>query len=114
MLWAAERWPAQDLVFVVGGDLAAQVPRWWRAAELLQRCRLAVIPRQGFELDPAALETIRALGGRPEVVPLPVPATASSAIRQHPSPDQVPAALWEDLVRHNLYGLGLQPSRPSR
>jgi nicotinate-nucleotide adenylyltransferase len=114
VLWAAERWPAQDLVFVVGGDLAAQVPRWWRAAELLQRCRLAVIPRQGFELDPAALETIRALGGRPEVVPLPVPATASSAIRQHPSPDQVPAALWEELVRHNLYGLGLQPSRPSR
>lgn len=111
VLEAAERWPQRELVFVVGGDLAAQVPRWWRAPELLQRCRLAVVPRQGFSLDPAALDNIRALGGRPELVHLSVPATASSAIRRDPSPEQVPAALWAELVRHNLYGLGQQPSR---
>jgi nicotinate-nucleotide adenylyltransferase len=111
VLEAAERWPQHELVFVVGGDLAAQVPRWWRAPELLQRCRLAVVPRQGFSLDPAALDNIRALGGRPELVHLSVPATASSAIRRDPSPEQVPAALWAELVRHNLYGLGQQPSR---
>lgn len=114
VLRAAERWPSHDLVFVVGGDLAAQVPRWWRAAELLQRCRLAVVPRRGFTLDPASLDAIRALGGRPEVVDLAVPATASSTIRRHPSPDQVPAALWTELVRHNLYGLGQQPTRTPR
>jgi nicotinate-nucleotide adenylyltransferase len=74
---AAERWPGQALVFVVGGDLAAQVPSWWKAAELLQRCRLAVVP-------------------------------------SHPSPEQVPAELWAELVRHNLYGLGQQPSRTPR
>lgn len=111
VLSAAERWPRHELVFVVGGDLAAQVPHWWRAAELLQRCRLAVVPRQGFNLDPAALDAIRALGGRPELLHLPVPATASSSIRRHPSPEQVPPALWAELVRHNLYGLGQQPSR---
>ena len=111
---AAERWPHQPMVFVVGGDLAGQVPSWWRAAELLQRCRLAVVPRQGFALDPAALDAIRALGGQPELVPLPVPATASSAIRRRPSPEQVPAELWAELVRHNLYGLGQQPSRTPR
>jgi len=43
-----------------------------------------------------------------------VPATASSTIRHHPSPEQVPAALWAELVRHNLYGLGQQPSRTPR
>jgi nicotinate-nucleotide adenylyltransferase len=111
---AAQRWPGLELVFVVGGDLAGQVPRWWRAQDLLQRCRLAVVPRQGFALDPGALDAIRALGGKPELVPLPVPATASSAIRQHPSPEQVPPALWAELVRHNLYGLGPQPSRTPR
>ena len=111
---AAERWPGHSLVFVVGGDLVAQVPTWWKAAELLQRCRLAVVPRKGFALDPAALEAIRNLGGQPELVPLPVPATASSSIRRHPSPEQVPAALWAELVRHNLYGLGQQPSRSLR
>ena len=111
---AAELWPGHALVFVVGGDLAAQVPSWFRAAELLQRCRLAVVPRQGFPLDPKALATIEALGGQPEVVHLPVPATASSAIRRHPSPEQVPAALWAELVKHNLYGLGQEPSRTPR
>jgi len=111
---AAAHWPHHELVFVVGGDLADQVPRWWRAAELLQRCRLAVVPRQGFALEPGALDATRALGGRPELVRLPVPATASSTVRQHPSPDQVPPALWAELVRHNLYGLGPQPSRSPR
>jgi nicotinate-nucleotide adenylyltransferase len=111
---AAELWPSHELVFVVGGDLAAQVPRWYRAAELLQRCRLAVVPRQGFPLDPEALATIEALGGQPEVVHLPVPATASSAIRRRPSPEQVPPALWAELVKHNLYGLGQEPSRTPR
>jgi nicotinate-nucleotide adenylyltransferase len=111
---AAELWPSHELVFVVGGDLAAQVPRWYRAAELLQRCRLAVVPRQGFPLDPEAIATIEALGGQPEVVHLPVPATASSAIRRRPSPEQVPPALWAELVKHNLYGLGQEPSRTPR
>ena len=111
---AAELWPSHALVFVVGGDLAAQVPSWYRAEELLQRCRLAVVPRQGFPLDPKALATIEVLGGQPEVVHLPVPATASSAIRRHPSPEQVPAALWAELVKHNLYGLGQEPSRTPR
>jgi nicotinate-nucleotide adenylyltransferase len=72
------------------------------------------VPRQGFVLDPADLEAIRSLGGQPELVNLPVPGTASSAIRRQPSPDQVPAALWAELVRHNLYGLGQQPSRTPR
>jgi len=111
---AAELWPGHALVFVVGGDLAAQVPSWYRAAELLQRCRLAVVPRQGFPLDPKALATIEALGGQIELVHLPVPATACSAIRRHPSPEQVPAALWAELVKHNLYGLGQEPSRTPR
>jgi nicotinate-nucleotide adenylyltransferase len=107
---AAALWPGRELVFVVGGDLAPQVPRWYRAAELLQRCRLAVVPRQGVPLQPDALETLRQLGGQPELLELPVPGTASSAVRAQPDPQQLPAAVWEELVKHNLYGLG-QPRR---
>ena len=107
---AAALWPGRELVFVVGGDLAPQVPRWYRAAELLQRCRLAVVPRQGVPLQPEALDSLRQLGGRPELLELPVPGTASSAVRAQPEPQQLPAAVWEELVKHNLYGLG-QPRR---
>ena len=103
-------WPGRELVFVVGGDLAAQVPRWYRAEELLRRCRLAVVPRQGFTLETEAIEALRQLGGRPEVLDLPIPATASSAVRARPDPAQLPAAVWDELLKHNLYGLG-QPRR---
>ena len=103
---AESLWPGRELVFVVGGDLAAQVPRWYRAEELLRRCRLAVVPRQGYRFDPSCLEALRQLGGSPELLALPVPASASSAIREQPSPEQVPPVLWAELVKHNLYGLG--------
>ena len=103
---AEARWPQRPLVFVVGGDLAEQVPRWHRAGDLLQRCRLAVVPRQGYRFDPSCLEPLRQLGGTPELLNLPVPATASSAIRQQPSRELVPPVLWQELVKHNLYGLG--------
>ena len=106
-------WPGRPLVFVVGGDLAAQVPRWYRATELLQRCRLAVVPRQGFALNPQALEALAQLGGQPpEVLPLAIPASASSAVRAQRSREQVPAAVWAELLKHNLYGLGERSAGP--
>ena len=43
------------------------------------------------------------------ILPLQVPATASSALRQTPDPTQLPAALLPLLLEHNLYGLG-EPS----
>jgi nicotinate-nucleotide adenylyltransferase len=109
---AATLWPGWELVFVVGGDLASQVPSWFRAREVLERCRLAVVPRQGWPLKPGDLERLRLLGGRVELLPLPVPASASSTIRQQPSPELVPAALWPELLKHNLYGLGQSPTDP--
>ncbi|GDX73080.1 nicotinate-nicotinamide nucleotide adenylyltransferase [Cyanobium sp.] len=111
---AEARWPQRPLVFVVGGDLAEQVPRWHRAGDLLRRCRLAVVPRQGYRFDPSCLEPLRQLGGTPELLTLPVPASASSAIREQPSPELVPPVLWAELVKHNLYGLGQPSSPPAR
>jgi nicotinate-nucleotide adenylyltransferase len=111
---AARLWPEQDLVFVVGSDLLEQLPRWYRADELLQSCRLAVVPRRGFTLDPQALEVLRRLGGHPELLDLPVPATASSAVRSRQTAEQVPPAVWTELVEHNLYGFGQPSAGPSR
>jgi nicotinate-nucleotide adenylyltransferase len=102
---AARRWPGHELVFVVGSDLAPQIPGWKRAGEVLGACRLAIVPRRGAPLAKADLERLRALGGRPELLPLEVPAAASSRIRERPDPDLVPAELWPKLLQHNLYGL---------
>lgn len=110
---AQARWPKHQLVFVVGSDLARQIPHWYRAGELLQACDLALVPRRGYPLEPEALADLRKLGRQVEVLSLPVPGTASSAIRQQPSPEQVPEALWPELIRHNLYGLGQPASHTS-
>jgi nicotinate-nucleotide adenylyltransferase len=79
---AAQRWPGQPLVFVVGSDLVAQIPRWREASRLLAGCRLAVAPRGGWPLRGEELEALRRLGARLEVLDLQVPATASSRVRQ--------------------------------
>ena len=79
---AARRWPGQPLVFVVGSDLVAQIPRWREASRLLGACRLAVAPRGGWPLRGEELEALQRLGARLEVLDLQVPATASSRVRQ--------------------------------
>jgi nicotinate-nucleotide adenylyltransferase len=102
---AARRWPGAELVFVVGSDLAGQIPRWKEAAAVLQRCRLAIVPRQGWPLQDGQRQALLSLGGRVEVLPLPIPATASSQARRQPVREQIPAAVWPLLLQHNLYGL---------
>ncbi|HGY5532505.1 MAG: nicotinate-nucleotide adenylyltransferase [Prochlorococcus sp.] len=102
---AASRWPESELVFVVGSDLAGQIPRWKQARALLRLARLAIAPRQGWPLQLQQLEALECLGARIELLPLQVPATASSEVRNQPKPAQIPAALWPLLLKHNLYGL---------
>ncbi len=102
---AARQWPEAELVFVVGSDLLPQIQSWYAADEILRRCRLAVVPRLGWPLDPLQIEQLNSRGGRVEVLPLQIPATASSAIRRHPDPQLVPPELWPVLLEENLYGL---------
>ena len=103
---ALRLWPGADPVFVVGSDLVTQIPRWYQAQQLLGQCRLAVVPRQGWPLQEADLDHLRQLGGQVELLPLEIPASASSQIRHHPSPELVPPALWPELIKYNLYGSG--------
>jgi len=97
-------WPGHELCFVVGSDLCGQIPRWKDAADLLQRCRLAIVPRQGWPLDPKELEQLQALGARLKILPLTIPGTASSRIREQPAADQIPEALRPLVLKHNFYG----------
>lgn len=106
---AAARWPQAELVFVVGSDLVPQIPQWRRASEVLHRARLAVVPRAGWPLEASALARLEQLGARISLLPLPIPASASSALRQQLDPRQIPPAVWPLLRQHNLYDLGAAP-----
>ena len=102
---AAQHWPNRDLVFVVGSDLAGQIPRWKQSDCWLPQCRLAIAPRKGWPLEEATLQALHELGGRVELLDLEVPATASSQLRRQPNQAQIPEAVWPLLLQHNLYGL---------
>lgn len=106
---AADLWPGAPLVFVVGSDLLSQIPHWRQAAQVLQRCRLAVVPRLGWPLEPTAVRALEQLGGQLTVLDLPIPGTASSALRQHSDPGQLAPAAAPLVREHNLYGLGAHP-----
>ena len=116
--WAIEtleraqlRWPQAELVFVVGSDLAPQIPRWKQADQILSRCQLAIAPRGGWPLTAEHRHTLEQLGARLEVLPVQVPATASSVVRRQLDPSQIPAAVLPALLEHNLYGLASPPPR---
>ena len=102
---AAQHWSDQELVFVVGSDLAGQIPRWKQSECWLSNCRLAIAPRKGWPLEETTLQALRDQGGRVELLDLEVPATASSQLRQQPNEAQIPESVWPLLLQHNLYGL---------
>ena len=106
---AQQRWPQAELVFVVGSDLAPQIPRWKQADQILSRCQLAIAPRGGWPLTAEHRHTLEQLGARLEVLPVKVPATASSQVRRQLDPSQIPAAVLPALLEHNLYGLASPP-----
>jgi nicotinate-nucleotide adenylyltransferase len=48
----ARRYPGAELLYLIGADHVAQLPKWREADELARRVEFVVIPRPG---DPAAL-----------------------------------------------------------
>ena len=102
---AWQRWPDAELVFVVGSDLASQIPSWKQTDQWLPYCRLAIAPRQGWPLTAVAIQQLKQLGARLDQLVLSVPASASSALRERPRKHQLPESVWPLLIEHNLYGL---------
>ena len=101
---AGERWPGHRLCFVVGSDLARQIPSWKEARRLLRQCVLVIVSRDGWPLDQADLQTLRGIGASTRMLPLEIPGTASSQVRQRQELQQVPACLLPLLLKHTLYG----------
>ena len=96
--------PTARLLFVVGVDLLPQIPRWYKASELLRCCCLAVIPRHNGPPQKPAMARLQAAGAQLEVLPLHIPPVASSQVRQRPDPALVPEELLPMLVSRRLYG----------
>ncbi len=102
---AIKLWPRTELVFVIGSDLAEDIPTWANAKDLLKKARIGIAPREGWPIKKSQLQKIESLGGQIDLLPLKIPGTASSEIREKPQVTQIPEAILPILQEENLYGL---------
>ena len=102
---AFQLWPEASFSFVIGSDLAIQVPKWLNAKSILSKVRIAIAMRDGWPISDVELAKIKKLGGRIEILPFTIPESSSSKFRERPQKILVPKELVPLLLEENLYGL---------
>ena len=102
---ASKLWPDKELVFIVGSDLARQIPTWENPQAVMSKARLGIAPRAGWPLQIDHLQNLKSLGGEIDLLPLKIPASASSEVRHNPNISQIPPSILPLILEQNLYGL---------
>ena len=102
---AFQLWPEASFSFVIGSDLAMQVPKWLNAKSILSKVRIAIAMRDGWPISDVQLAEIKRLGGEIEILPFTIPESSSSKFRERPQKVLVPQELVPLLLEENLYGL---------
>ena len=98
-------WPEASFSFVIGSDLAVQVPKWLNAKSILNKATMAIVMRDGWPINVNQLEDIKKLGGEIDLLPFNIPESSSSKFRERPQEILVPPELVPLLREENLYGL---------
>ena len=102
---ALQLWPEASFSFVIGSDLAVQIPKWLNAKSVLNKAKIAIAIRDGWPISDKQLEEIKKLGGEVDLLPFKVPRSSSSNFREKPQESLVPSELIPTLLEENLYGL---------
>tara|TARA_Y100001968_G_scaffold194699_1_gene178628 strand:- start:149 stop:736 length:588 start_codon:yes stop_codon:yes gene_type:complete len=102
---AFQLWPEASFTFVIGSDLAVQVPKWLNAKSILKKTKIAIAMRDGWPVSDIQLEEIKKLGGEIELLPFNIPQSSSSEFREKPRKFLVPPELIPFLLEENLYGI---------
>ena len=102
---AFQIWPEASFVFVIGSDLADQIPKWLNAKSILNKAKIAIAIRDGWPISDKQIEEIKKLGGEVELLPFHIPESSSSKFRDKPQEGLVPSEIVPTLIKENLYGL---------
>ena len=106
--------PLEELYLIVGGDMLADIPNWWRAGDIVRETRIIPTARPGHDIDTGLARIDDAFGPtvatevRSLTVTMPPSTTSSTAIRARLAAaksisDQVPAAVWAYIQEQSLY-----------
>ena len=74
---AIQLWPNASLSFVIGSDLATQVPKWLKAKSILNQASIAIAIRDGWPICDQQLKEIKKLGGEIDLLPFHIPKSSS-------------------------------------
>jgi nicotinate-nucleotide adenylyltransferase len=105
-----DTYPKAELFFLIGGDSLAQLAAWHDPAGIVQRARLAVMPRPGWEVDLHELEqTVPEICERLVWLDTPSLDISASDLRRRarqglPLRYLVPPAVEAYVREHRLYG----------
>jgi len=102
---AYQLWPDASFSFVIGSDLAVEIPKWLNAKSILNKAKIAIAIRDGWPISVKQIEDIKRLGGDIELLPFNIPESSSSQFRDKPQERLVPSELVPTLLEENLYGL---------
>ncbi len=100
---ARKLWEDGEYFLVVGSDIVAQVPSWYKSKELLAKAKLLVIPRPGYEVKPDAIAKIKQYGGESAIASFLAPPTSSTAYREKRDPHVVSPLIENYIRQENLY-----------
>ena len=95
--------PDDDITLILGADAAAGLGSWHRAADVLERVDIAVVPRPGTTADDVALAP-----GRVSWIAMPELDVSGVRLRQMLASGLsirflVPDAVWAYIREHHLY-----------
>jgi nicotinate-nucleotide adenylyltransferase len=82
---AKQIWNDADFILVVGADLLAQLPQWYRVDKLFSQVKLLVVPRSGNSIDPNSIDNLLKLGAKVAIAPLATPPVSSTIVRTNHS-----------------------------
>ncbi|MBW4618906.1 MAG: nicotinate-nucleotide adenylyltransferase [Cyanosarcina radialis HA8281-LM2] len=96
-------WASAQFTLVIGSDLVNQLPRWYRARDLLQQVQLLVVPRPGSPIDPTGIQQLEQMGAKVAIASLSAPSVSSTAYREQRDPHALTPTVEAYINRERLY-----------
>ncbi|MGB3768213.1 MAG: nicotinate-nucleotide adenylyltransferase [Phormidesmis sp.] len=103
---AQKIWPNAQFSLVVGADLIAQLPKWYKAEEIFSQVEILVFPRPGYTVSGPALSALQQVASVAIAHPPNQHDIASSRYRQsrcNEVPTDLPPVIRDYVAARNLY-----------
>jgi nicotinate-nucleotide adenylyltransferase len=109
---AKQIWQDANFSLVIGGDLVAQLPTWYRAQDLLSQVNLLVVPRQGVAIEQADIDRLITMGTEVAIAPesTSIPNVSSSDYRNNGNSSVIIPTVAAYIQRESLYAWQTSPA----